>query len=53
MKEATALTIVLLCWAVGMTTTEAQEVKYCKNFTTGDIVVVEAGMPCPFPTVEI
>ena len=31
----------------------AQEVKYCKDYTTGEIYVVEANMPCPYPTVEI
>lgn len=31
----------------------SQEVKYCKNYTTGEIVVVEKGMPCPYPTAEL
>lgn len=31
----------------------AQEVKYCKNYQTGTIIVVEASYPCPYPTVEI
>jgi hypothetical protein len=31
----------------------AQDVKYCKNYQTGEIVVVEANMPCPFPTAEL
>jgi len=30
-----------------------ERVKYCKNFKTGEVIVVEAGMPCPFPTVQI
>ncbi len=33
--------------------TQAQDVKYCKNFQTGEIVVVEINMPCPFPMAEL
>lgn len=29
------------------------DVKYCKNFENGDIIVIEAGFPCPSGTVEI
>ena len=29
------------------------DIKICKNFKTGEVIVVEAGMPCPFPTVQI
>ena len=32
---------------------EAQEVTYCKNYQTGEIIVVEAGYPCPYPSVEL
>ena len=28
-------------------------VKFCKDFQTGKIVVIEAGFPCPFGTIEI
>ena len=31
----------------------AQEVEYCKNATTGDIITVQAGMPCPYPTYKL
>ena len=31
----------------------ADKVKYCKNYTTGQIITVEARMPCPFPTSKI
>lgn len=31
----------------------ATEVKYCKDYTTGKIYVVEKNMPCPYPTVEL
>lgn len=40
--------ILLLSGAV-----QAQDVKYCKNAQTGEIIVVEVGYPCPFPTHEI
>jgi hypothetical protein len=29
------------------------DVKYCKDFETGEIIVVEAGMPCPGTTAEL
>jgi hypothetical protein len=38
----------LLCF-----TADAQEVKYCKNYQSGEIVIVEANMPCPFGTAEL
>ena len=31
----------------------AQEVKYCKNAKTGEIITIQAGYPCPFPTYKI
>ena len=31
----------------------ADGVKYCKDARTGDIIVVEEGQPCPYPTHEI
>ena len=32
---------------------KSQEVKYCKNRQTGEVIVVEIGYPCPFPTSKI
>lgn len=32
---------------------QAQEVKYCRDARTGDIIVVPAGTPCPYPTHAI
>jgi len=32
---------------------KAQDVKYCKDFETGEIITVEAGMPCPGTTAEL
>lgn len=29
------------------------QVKYCKNLTTGEIIVVEIGLPCPAGTAKI
>jgi len=29
------------------------KVKYCRNATTGEIITVQAGYPCPFPTHAI
>ena len=31
----------------------SQELTYCKNYETGEVIVVEAGFPCPYPTVEL
>ena len=31
----------------------AQDVKYCRDARTGEIITVEAGQPCPFPTHEL
>ena len=50
--EAVAVLILfsIAIWAVD---SEAQAVTYCKNYETGEIIVVEAGMPCPYPTVQL
>jgi len=29
------------------------DVKYCRNAETGEIIVIEAGYPCPSPTHEL
>ena len=31
---------------------EAQDLTYCKNYETGEIIVVDNGV-CPYPTVQI
>ena len=28
------------------------EVKYCKDYITGEVIVIQAGYPCPAPTSE-
>ena len=49
------LIIIALLFAAGFIagTKADPEVKYCKNFETGEIIVIEEGYPCPFPTAEI
>lgn len=32
---------------------QAAPVKHCRNAETGQIITVEAGMPCPYPTHEV
>ena len=32
---------------------EAQKVKYCKDYNTGKIIVVDWNMPCPGVSVEL
>ncbi len=44
--------LVLIVFAIAVDA-QGQQVKYCKNFQTGEIYVVEANMPCPYPTVEL
>jgi hypothetical protein len=29
------------------------EVKYCQDLTTGRVIAVAAGMPCPYPMSEM
>ena len=51
-----AVVATALIWVVvGMfSSAEGHEkVKYCKNYETGEIIVIEDGYPCPFPTSEI
>ena len=33
--------------------TADERVKYCKNGITGEIITVEVGMPCPYPTHDL
>ena len=42
-----------LIFAVVVLDSIGQELKYCKDYETGEVVVVEAGKPCPFPMGEL
>ena len=53
MKNVLLLLAIVLIPAYTVGTLANPQVKYCKNFTTGEVFVVEANMPCPYPTVEI
>ena len=53
MKNALLLLVVILIPAYTVGALANPQVKYCKNFQTGEIFVVEANMPCPYPTAEI
>ncbi len=44
---------IVVCLVVFGSFAAAQDVKYCKNYQTGEIIVIEAGYPCPSPTSEI
>jgi len=48
-----ALIFLLLAVLMCIDDAWAQDVKYCKDAQTGDVIVVEAGMPCPFPYHEL
>lgn len=49
----TIIIAILLALVVFLTEGYAQQVKYCKDLQTGQVVVVEANMPCPYPMVQI
>ena len=51
----TALSVVFVLLAILFATNawSNDKVKYCKNYETGEVIVIEAGYPCPFPTSEI
>ena len=60
MKSETLISLLLvvaLAFIAGALTArkaDAQdEVKYCKDARTGQVIVVEASMPCPFPYREL
>ena len=55
-KPALVVVFIIAALVVLIKTTAtaiSQEVKYCKNYQTGEIIVLEASYPCPYPTVEI
>lgn len=50
------LTLVILVAYLGVLAVDAtaqDKVKYCKNAQTGEIIVVQENMPCPFGTHKI
>ena len=50
-KTAGILIIGIICH---LPTVDAQDdVKYCQILTTGEIKVVKANMPCPYPMAEM
>ncbi len=53
MSKQNALLAVLVTFVFTGSMCQAQDVKYCKNAKTGDIIVVETGYPCPYPTHKI
>jgi hypothetical protein len=50
---ALAVVFVLLAMLFATNAWSNPKVKYCKNYETGEIIVIEDGYPCPFPTSEI
>ncbi len=51
-QYAIALLVILLIMYVPAEAQpeEPEDVKYCQNMETGEIIVVRADMPCPYPT---
>ena len=52
-KRGSKMKYLILALAVMAVSTQAQDVKYCKNYETGEVIVVEANMPCPYPMAEL
>jgi hypothetical protein len=50
---AFVLTLLVIGIICHLPTVDAQDVKYCIDLTTGEIKVVKAGMPCPYPMAEM
>ena len=46
------LLLVVLFTAPAMAQEVKTQVKYCKNYETGQVIVVQVGYPCPFPTAD-
>ena len=56
MNKTWALVLLAAIAYVGLTlcaVADDSKIKYCKNYETGEIIVIEKGYPCPSPTVEI
>lgn len=53
MSKQNALLAVLATFVFTASMCSAQEVEYCKNATTGEIITIQAGYPCPFPTHKL
>jgi hypothetical protein len=53
MWTAISLGFVLLAISFAERAFSQNEVKYCKDHVTGQVITVEATMPCPYPMVEL
>lgn len=53
--EALAILFILLAmaWQPAEAQDDEPEVTYCQDLVTGEIKVVKAGMPCPYPMAEM
>jgi hypothetical protein len=51
--EALAILFILLAMAWQPAEAQDDDVKYCQDLVTGEIKVVKAGMPCPYPMAEM
>ena len=55
-KQLIALVVIIWTATIAVSMrADAGDVKYCKNYSSdsGEIVAVDAGMPCPWGTVEL
>jgi len=48
-----AIIFLILAAAMSVPAESQDVVTFCKNYETGEIVVVGEGMPCPYPTVRV
>lgn len=52
-RNALGAMLAVVVFTLAIMECEAQDVKYCRDANTGEIIVVEAGQPCPYPTHEL
>jgi hypothetical protein len=53
MKTLLIIAALSILFAISLNVMAQDKVKYCKNYTTGQVITVQAGYPCPYPTAEI
>ena len=53
LEAAITFVVVMVILACLAEMADAQDVKYCRNAKTGEIIVIEVGYACPFGTYAI
>jgi hypothetical protein len=53
MKTLLIIATLSILFALSLNVMAQDKVKYCKNYETGQIITVQVGQPCPYPTSKI